>query len=277
MSDYNGHRQAPAPDAAALAARGWHIFPCLPGGKRPAVDRWEQRASADPAHVAGAWRTRFRGHNVGVACGPSGLVVLDLDCHGTLPEDWAGLPGVVDGSDVLAQLCEWAGQPWPSTHWVATPSGGWHLYFRAPDGPVIRNSASLIGPQIDVRASGGYVVGAGSVVGGSPYRVLDDQPPAPLPGWIARMLTPQPTPPRPPGPRRTPGLPARLAGLVRTVETAPQGQRNDALFWSACRAAELEDADPEALTSALVSAALTAGLAECEARRTIASALGGGR
>ena len=42
--------------------------------------------------------------------GPSRLVVLDLDCHGKLPEDWR-LPGVIDGKDVFAQICEWAGQP----------------------------------------------------------------------------------------------------------------------------------------------------------------------
>ena len=273
MSDYNGHRQAPAP----LAARGWRVFPCLPGSKRPAVDRWEQRASADPAHVAEAWRIRFPGHNIGVACGPSGLVVLDLDCHGLLPDEWQAEPGVRDGRDVLAALAEWAGQPWPSTHWVATPSGGWHLYFRAPDGPVIRNSASLIGPQIDVRGAGGYVVGGGSVVGGKPYTVINDQPPAPLPGWLARMLTRRAETSCSPGPRRGGGLPARLAGLVRTVETALPGGRNDALYWAACRAAELEDAGPEPVTAELLAAALTAGLTEREARRTIASAMGGGR
>jgi hypothetical protein len=203
-------------------------------------------------------------------------VVLDLDCHGALPPDW-NLPGVADGRDVLAQLCEWAGQPWPSTYWVATPSGGWHLYFRAPDGSGIRNSASLIGPQIDVRGAGGYVVGAGSVVDGRPYEVLDGQPPAPLPGWIARMLT-RPVPvPRPARAQVAPGSPGRLGGLVRIVETAKPGGRNDALYWASCRAAELDGAELGAAAAALLDAALTAGLTESEARRTIASAMGGGR
>jgi Bifunctional DNA primase/polymerase, N-terminal len=267
---------SPRDAVVAAARRGWAVFPCLPGDKRPAVDRWEQRASADPAHVAEAWRTRFPEHNVGVACGPSRLVVLDLDCHADLPDDWR-LPGVVDGRDVLALLCEWAGQPWPSTYWVATPSGGWHLYFRAPDGAGIRNSASLIGPQIDVRGAGGYVVGAGSAVDGKPYEVLDDRPPVPLPQWIARMLTRQPATPRPSGPRDgRPVTPGRLGGLVRTVETAQPGQRNDALYWAACRAAELDGADPAAVTGALLDAALAAGLTDREARRTITSAMGGG-
>jgi hypothetical protein len=113
-------RRVLAESAAGLASRGFHVFPCLPGGKRPAVDRWEQRASADPAHVADAWRSRYAGHNIGIACGPSRLAVLDLDRHGELPAEWR-LPGVIDGRDVFSQLCEWAGQPWPSTYWVATP------------------------------------------------------------------------------------------------------------------------------------------------------------
>jgi hypothetical protein len=64
---------------------------------------------------------------------------------------------------------------------------------------------------------------------------------------------------------------------VRTVAEAKPGQRNDALYWAACRAAELDGADPAAVTGALLDAALTAGLTGHEARRTIASAMGGGR
>src|SRR6266704_2140358 len=110
--------------AAELAACGCHVFPCLPGGKRPAIDRWEQRASADPGHVRQAWGGRYAGHNLGLACGPSRLVVVDLDCHGSLPDDWK-LPGIIDGRDVFAQVSEWARQPWPRTRWSSTPSGGW--------------------------------------------------------------------------------------------------------------------------------------------------------
>jgi hypothetical protein len=262
-----------AESAAGLASRGFHVFPCLPGEKRPAVDRWEQRASADPVHVAEAWRTRYIGHNIGIACGPSRLAVLDLDCRGELPSEWR-LPGVVDGRDVFAQLCEWAGQPFPSTHWVATPSGGWHLYFRVPVGCQIRNSASLLGPQIDVRAAGGYVVGVGSAVSGRRYEVIDRCPPAALPVWVTRMLTRRSgTPPRPQAVTAAPG---RLAGLVRTVEAAEPGRRNEVLYWAACRAAELDGADHRGVTGPLVAAALTTGLPDCEARRTIASALRGG-
>jgi hypothetical protein len=256
--------------AIAAARRGWAVFPCRPGGKQPAVpDSWEMRACADPDRVARYWPSDR--HNVGIACGPSGLVVLDLDTHGELPGDWR-LPGIVDGRDVLAQLCEWARQPWPVTHWVATPSGGWHLYFAAPEGWEIRNSAGLLGPQVDVRAAGGYVVGAGSAVDGKPYAVLDDQDPASLPGWITRTLASPHA--RPAGNRTPSAISGRLAGLVRTVESAPEGQRNDTLYWAACRAAELDGDDLEAAAEALLDAAGFAGLSPREALRTVESAMG---
>jgi hypothetical protein len=263
--------------AREAARRGWAVFPCRPGDKRPAVPDWERKACSDPEAVARYWPSPE--HNIGVACGPSGLVVLDLDCHGTLPEDWQAEPGINDGRDVLAALVEWAGQPWPCTYWVATPSGGWHLYFRAPAGAEIRNSAGKIGPMIDVRGAGGYVVGAGSVVGGRPYELLDGAGPVPLPRWLARLLAPRPEPTRPAAAKRDTSASARLAGLVQAVEAAAEGQRNSVLHWAACRAAEMVtagQAGPEAVTADLVAAAAVAGLGEREARRTVASGLRGG-
>lgn len=199
-------------DAAIAAARqGLAVFPCRPGDKRPAVDRWEERACSDPELVARYWPSDR--HNAGIACGPSGLVVIDLDTHGALPEDWL-LPGIVDGRDVLAQLAEWADQPWPSTRTVTTPSGGWHLYFKVPGGPEIRNSASLIGPLVDVRGCGGYVVGAGSVVDGRAYEILDGQDPLPLPAWLAQLLAPRREDRRPHvGSATQAGAPSRLRGF----------------------------------------------------------------
>ena len=296
--------------AATAAGRGWSVFPCRPRDKRPAVPDhaerdckraglcanghrgWEQLACADPDRVARHWPG---GANVGIACGPSRLVVVDLDAHGVLPQEWQ-LPGLVDGRDVFAQLADWAGQPWPSTFTVATPTGGWHCYFTAPTTPEVRNSAGLLGPQIDVRARGGYVVAAGSVLddraypdkpelaalvkGGKPYAVVDNTDAIPLPPWLVRLLSSQ---------ERSAGSKAaarpvsaggtrRLAGLCKTVAEAEVGQRNQTLYWAACRGAEAvaaRQADVATITAALVSSAVEAGLPEGEARRTVDSALRG--
>ena len=174
--------------AAAAAERGWSVFPLPPGRKKATLKDWPNRACSDPERVARYWPSDR--HNIAVACGPSRLVVVDLDAHEELPQEWQ-LPGVRDGRDVFAQICEWAGMDFPSTYTVATPNDGWHLYFTAPEGTSIGCSVSAIGPQIDVKADGGYVVGAGSAVDGKAYEVLYDEDPAPLPAWIARLLEPR--------------------------------------------------------------------------------------
>jgi hypothetical protein len=268
-----GRRGVNARDAAIAAARrGWAVFPCLPGTKRPAVDRWEQRACADPTRVARHWPA---GANAGIACGPSGLAVIDLDTHGQLPAEWAAEPGIKDGLDVYAALCQWAGQTrLPGTYWVTTPSGGWHFYFTRPEGTRICNSAGKLGPLIDVRAVGGYVIGAGSVVDGKRYEVLEDVPPAPLPGWITRALTrsdgPRPVPPSAADPGR------RIGALARAVTEAPRREGNAVLHWAACRAAEMaaEGHDPAMLAEQLIAAACAGGRrSEAEARRTVTSGM----
>jgi Bifunctional DNA primase/polymerase, N-terminal/AAA domain len=172
-----------ADHARAAAARGFHIFPCLPGDKRPAIKEWETRASTDPARITTAWE-HSPASNIGLACGPANLVVLDLDT----PKN--GEPGT--GRDTFAALVAKAGEDWPATYAVSTPSGGEHLYFTAPPGAAIRNSAGKLGPLVDVRASGGYVVAAGSVTPAGAYELLDDMDPQPLPGWLAELLTAPP-------------------------------------------------------------------------------------
>lgn len=261
--------------AVAAAARGWAVFPCRPGDKRPTVRNWERRACADPERVARYWPGDR--HNIGIACGPSCLVVIDLDTHGELPAEWRQLPGVNDGKDVLALVCEWAGMDWPSTYTVATPSGGWHLYFTAPASSGIRNSASLIGPQVDVRAAGGYVIAAGSTVESRAYEVLYDDEPAPLPRWIARLLEPRPESAKAAGQFSPSGQHGkRLDGLLRSVAIAKPGTRNDTLFWAASRAAEMPG-DTRAAAGRLLVAAVSAGLPEKESMRTITSAMKGTR
>jgi hypothetical protein len=50
----------------------------------------------------------------------------------------------------------------PSTVEAITGGGGRHLFFETPDA-LIRNSAGKIGPGIDVRGEGGYVIAPPSV------------------------------------------------------------------------------------------------------------------
>lgn len=280
-------------DAAYAAKRGWRVFPLRPGDKRPLVAEWEQRASADPAYVAEHWPKQSVGY--GVACGPSGLVVVDLDVPKQgqePPAEWA-LPGVTEGSDVLAVLAERAGVGLDLTTQVAnTPSGGQHWYYRAPDDFPVRNSAGALGWLVDVRAQGGYVVGPGSVVGGRTYEVVVDADPQQLPAWLAELLRPAAAASRPrPGPvlamppdgtsRGVRYSHAVLRGELEAVLLAAQGTRNSTLNRAAHAVARkcVGMADPAAVERALVDAGVAVGLPEREAVATVRSGLraGGGR
>jgi hypothetical protein len=270
--------------ALSLAERGWHVFPCVPGGKRPALrGSWQDHATTEPAGIR-AWWSRAE-YNIGIACGPSGLVVIDLDVlHDIREVSCAEGRNSVSGTDVLADLCDQHGQPYPlPTYAVGTPSGGCHLYYTAPGSPV-RNSAGRLGPHIDVRADGGYVIGGGSRIGERAYTARDERTPVPLPAWIAGLLTDRPPTgaglpfPRD-GVRGTAYAMAALRDETRLVAAARPGTRNDTLNRAAFSLGQLVAAGllpPLAVVSTLASAAARAGLPADEARRTIHSGLAAG-
>jgi len=277
----------PRDAAISHAELGRVLVPLRPGTGLP-CRKWAHLRSTPPEAVAARWPGAW--YNPGILTEPSGVAVVDLDGpeHGTeVPAEWARL-GVTHGRDVLAVLAERAGQEVPATHTVRSYRDGEHLYF-LPGDRVIRNSASKVGPMIDIRGRGGLVVGAGSVREGRRYEVLDDRDPVPLPGWLADLADP---PPRCSSrtPRRCSSsshldayAEATLRGEVERILTAPVGQRNHALNVSAFSLGQL--AAGGVLDCAEVVAALTGaaeacglvtddGLRQCEA--TIDSGLTAG-
>ncbi len=83
------------------------------------------------------------------------------------------------------------GQPWPDTLTVATPHGGRHLYFRIPPRHRARQHDQPVARHRHPRAW----LPDGSVVDGAEYVIDRDVPAAPLPRWLASLLTsPAPVP-----------------------------------------------------------------------------------
>src|SRR5664280_812303 len=269
------------------ACRGWPVFPLRPGDKRPAIRDWEARATTDPNRIRRAWTAAP--YNVGVACGRAALVVVDLDTPKTgtdVPARWRQ-PRLVDGANVLAALAEHAGARLPiQSYTVGTASGGRHLYFTAPEGPPLRNTAGRLGWLIDTRAAGGYVVGAGSTINGHSYTPILDLPVAPLPPWITGLLRTTESPPTPVfGPmlagveRRSRYAATALRGELERVLAAQPGGRNHALNAAAFALGQLTATGllPADLASdALAQAAQAIGLPTREAAATIRSGLTAG-
>ncbi|MCK9497121.1 MAG: bifunctional DNA primase/polymerase [Dehalococcoidia bacterium] len=186
--------------ALEYASRGLPVFPVYPPGKgatgcfcsnkdcqSPAKHPWSKfaphgskDATTDVEQVTEWWR-RAPNANVGVATGGvAHLVVLDVD------PDKGGAESLRDLELEHGRL--------PLTPTVLTGGGGEHYYFRAPEGEVITNSASNLGPGLDVRGRGGYVVAPPSVHrSGGVYEWqagagLDEVEIAPLPDWLLALV-----------------------------------------------------------------------------------------
>lgn len=165
---------------------------------------------------------------IGLATGSrSGVVVIDLDVKHDGVENFAAMAAAFGG--------------WPVTLTVRTPTGGAHLYFQWP-GWKVKDSASEVGPGIDVRGDGGYVVLPDSPHdNGGRYEFLNwGTEIAPLPEWLAARLArspgadnapfPIPQLPRPPGSETTDEGWKLIDKIVKEVLAIPAGQRNERLF-----------------------------------------------
>ncbi len=225
--------------ALHLAERGWHVFPITPGAKKPpAITRWETRASTNPHLIHHWWR--HTPYTIGIATGPSGLVVIDLDTpkpDQPTPARWATL-GITSGMGVLKALARARGATIAPTYTVSTPSGGWHLYYTTPPGVTLRNTHDVIGWKIDTRAHGGYVVAPGCFVPPSGYQLIDGRDPVDVPTWLHHALIPTPSPALSAPAVAIAANPsgytiAAVRGEAHRVRTAPPGQHNAVL----CRAA----------------------------------------
>ncbi|WP_433206747.1 bifunctional DNA primase/polymerase [Nocardia sp. CA-107356] len=233
--------------ALTAAEHGHHVFPLRTLAKTPAYkEHWLHHATADPDEVRRIWRERP--YNVGIACAPSGLYVIDLDpSHGEqAPAPWAGL---AHGREVLVAIAQDAGHPFPgSTYTVATPSSGLHLYFRAPTTIRLPNTSGTVGWRIDTRGDGGYIVAAGSVLPHGNYTVIDPRPPQPLPAWLITKLTPPPLPTRRPSrpvdiDRANRYVQVALHAQADRVRAAPRGQRHTILLLAANSLGRIVGAD----------------------------------
>lgn len=147
--------------ALALAARGFHVFPLKVRGKTPAHTGWQEEATRDAAKIRAMFS--HAAYNVGIFTSrfwdDQALLVVDVDNKNGK-----------DGDSELLRL-EIEGDFLADTYTQFTPTGGRHLVF-CVDEPV-KQGANVLAPGLDVRSSGGYIVGAGSVLEIGAYTAND--------------------------------------------------------------------------------------------------------
>jgi hypothetical protein len=133
-----------------------------------------------------------------------------------------------------------------------TPSGGFHYYFRWQH--PLGNSAGKLGPGLDTRGEGGYVVVPPSIIDGSYYEWMNEGDPAELPAWLLERLLPPPSNPPNPVERRLVSVsklvsdPRRAKAATTLIERASEfteGERNDGTFKYAAALREIATTEDE--------------------------------
>ncbi len=262
-------------EAAVLYAKlGWHVFPLAARSKMPAIGKKDggnglHDATNDPDRIE-KWWTKHPNHNIGLNVGASGLYVVDIDGE--------------KGQDALDELEKEHGNL-PDTL-VAATGKGHHFFFKHPEGKELGNTASKLGPNIDTRGVGGYVVLAPSVhPDGHLYEwVNEGTAPAELPKWIIDKHADKVWIP----PTYTPSVyTLNVHPYVRRVweqvqgdfQSSQQGTRNVALNTAAVKMGHWiasNSIDRGRVEQELTAIAINLGLGESEIRKTLESGIEAG-
>lgn len=150
--------------ALDIISIGGFVFPISPGGKTPLTPNGHINAT-DDVEIAAEWfQNEYPDARVGVHCGRSGWIALDVDLK----------PGI-NGFDNLTD--SWLEVP--STFRYPTLNKGEHHIYAAPEGVRLNGQSKYLGIEgVDRRAGSSYIVWWGDTVPSSRDAF------APAPEWL---------------------------------------------------------------------------------------------
>jgi hypothetical protein len=128
--------------ALAYAKRGWYVFPLTPGKKSPPLVPHGCNDATTSEEQIREWWEKWPDANIGVNCGMSGLVVLDVDTK----------KGKVGGNSLIDLIGD--NFSLLDTVHAHTWSGGSHYFYKGQ----CKSSASKLAKDLDIKGEGGYVV-----------------------------------------------------------------------------------------------------------------------
>lgn len=189
--------------ALHYADRGWHVVPlfsldeqgacccgnaqCISPGKHPdyhLAPKGLNDASINPEKLK-LWFSQKPNANIGVVTGrQSGFFVVDVDKSETK-----------HGDETLEKLESTYGAL-PDTVRALTANGGFHYLFQYPDNvEKIISATNTLGPWVDTRGDGGYIVVEPSTLGHRQWAweadndpIEDGVSPAPAPVWMIELI-----------------------------------------------------------------------------------------
>lgn len=288
--------------ALAYAELGWYVFPCHWPIKRPgwscSCERWKREkvdenfechrsgkhprtenglddATTDPEQIRTWWK-KWPTANIGINCGKSGLLVVDLDSY----------KDIYQGDDLALD---------EETITGLSGGGGPHLFYGMAEGDIFGNSNKNLPPGVDIRGYGGYVIVAPSAhKSGNVYQwELEyspwDRKPAPIPTKLRALLEQNAKHDHPivqfdtarkyeNGQGTVYGI-AAINNQCKAVATAVNGTRNNTLNTAAFALGRLVAGGELEYSYAydnLYSTALSIDLTDVEAKQTIDSGMNAG-
>jgi P4 family phage/plasmid primase-like protien len=198
---------------------GWPVIPLWPhdalGAKGELIGKvalgklvphGSKDATVDESQVL-AWWAEYPDANIGLVTGHR-FFAVDVDIK-------------KDGNDTWDMLRSQHGGL-PETMEAITGTGGRHILYALPDFPVL-NSVAKLGPGLDIRGQGGYIVAAPSVHPETKRAYewdgmaeIEQQAIAPAPTWLLRLIRE--------------GEHRKVSRRVDAGDLIPEGMRNDHLF-----------------------------------------------
>ena len=249
--------------ASGYAKLGVFVFPCNLD-KTPMTPHGFKDATNDRAQVR-AWWTERPEASIGIACGASGWLVLDIDADKGGFESYAELrdKDIITPADL-------------DTFTSRTGGGGMHIVWQQPQGVLIGNSAGKLGKGLDIRGDGGYIIAPPSPhPSGTAYQIERNARPRPAPGRLVELLLAAPSIPTSEGIVIPKNLSRTLQRSYERVANASQGTRNDTLNKAAFYLFGLvreQQLAHEEVRETMYAAGLRAGLKDNEIRATLTSA-----
>jgi putative DNA primase/helicase len=149
---------------AAVQELNLPVFPCHSGNaemgkmKTPLVKGGFHAASKEVEQIE-KWWSVFPDAVIGVPTGSvSNIVAVDIDIRENK-----------NGENTLTEL----GMCFDGSWQTKTPTGGRHIFFKHPGFEIKNKAGNFLGPGIDFRGDGGYVIFCGSKTAAGDYSPID--------------------------------------------------------------------------------------------------------
>lgn len=166
--------------------KGLKIFPIVPNGKTPMIEKWQEDCSCDYFQVL-YWYNSCPDCNWGLPCTPNNLFVLDLDRHDPKKDGVENFNKLIN---TYSDLSFETGVLELDTLKQSTPSGGMHIIYKSDNElKNVSNGSNVFENYkgIDIRTDG-YIVVEPSTINNVEYAFIEHCDIADIPKFLKEFI-----------------------------------------------------------------------------------------